>query len=76
MMLVILLIVLVPLWRIVKRTGHSGWWSFLVYKAESCNLYIPVKEEGNRYVAEFFTVDDMFVQTWAVSRDSRPLRIS
>jgi hypothetical protein len=27
MLLIILLIVLVPFWRIVKRTGHSGWWS-------------------------------------------------
>jgi hypothetical protein len=40
------------------------------HKAELCNLYIRVKEEGDRYIADFFTEDDMFIQTWAVSKDS------
>jgi hypothetical protein len=31
MMFIILLIFIVPFWRIVKRTGHSGWWSLLVF---------------------------------------------
>jgi hypothetical protein len=31
MLLIILSIALVPSWRIVKRTGHSGWWSLLVF---------------------------------------------
>jgi len=31
MLLIILPIVLVPFWRIVKRTGHSGWWSLLAF---------------------------------------------
>jgi len=39
------------------------------YKAKSCNLYIRVKEEGNRYIVDFFTEDGMFVQDWVVSKD-------
>jgi hypothetical protein len=31
MMIIILPIVLVPFWRIVKRTGHGGWWSLLAF---------------------------------------------
>jgi uncharacterized membrane protein YhaH (DUF805 family) len=31
MLIVILPIVTIPFWRIVKRTGHSGWWSLLVF---------------------------------------------
>jgi hypothetical protein len=30
MLLIILPIFLYPLWRIVKRTGHSPWWSLLM----------------------------------------------
>jgi hypothetical protein len=32
------------------------------HKAKLCNLFIRVKEEGNRYIADFFTEDDTFVQ--------------
>jgi hypothetical protein len=39
------------------------------HKAELCNLYIRVNEEGDRYIADFFTEDDMFIQTWVVSKD-------
>jgi hypothetical protein len=31
MTLILLSIALVPTWRIVKRTGHSGWWSLLAF---------------------------------------------
>jgi uncharacterized membrane protein YhaH (DUF805 family) len=31
MLFIILAIFLVPAWRILKRTGHSGWWSVLVF---------------------------------------------
>lgn len=31
MMFIILLIFVFPVWRIVKRTGHSGWWSLLMF---------------------------------------------
>jgi hypothetical protein len=31
MMFIILPIFLVPFWRIVKRTGHSGWWSVIAF---------------------------------------------
>jgi hypothetical protein len=32
------------------------------HKAKLCNLFIRVKEEGNRYIADFFAEDDTFVQ--------------
>ena len=41
-------------------------------KARLCNLYIRVKEEGNRYIADFFT-EDVFVQDWVVSKDDTSL---
>lgn len=31
MLFLILAIVLVPAWRILKRTGHSGWWSIIIF---------------------------------------------
>jgi hypothetical protein len=31
MLLIVCLILLFPLWRLVKRTGHSPWWSLLVF---------------------------------------------
>jgi len=31
MLLIILTLVLYPVWRIVKRTGHSPWWSLLMF---------------------------------------------
>jgi hypothetical protein len=31
MMIVVLSTVTVPVWRIVRRTGHSGWWSLLIF---------------------------------------------
>jgi hypothetical protein len=31
MMMLILTIVVIPISRIVKRTGHSAWWSLLVF---------------------------------------------
>lgn len=31
MLVITLAIVLYPFWRIVNRTGHSGWWSLLVF---------------------------------------------
>jgi hypothetical protein len=31
MMVIILVIGLVPVWRIVRRTGHSGWWALLTF---------------------------------------------
>ncbi len=31
MMLILLSIVFIPFWRIVRRTGHSGWWSLLAF---------------------------------------------
>jgi hypothetical protein len=27
----VLAIVVFPVWRIIKRTGHSGWWSLLMF---------------------------------------------
>jgi len=27
----VLAIVVVPAWRIIKRTGHSGWWCLLMF---------------------------------------------
>jgi len=42
-------------------------------KARLCNLYIRVKEEGNRYIADFFTEEDVFVQDWVVSKDDTRL---
>ena len=30
-LLITLAIVIYPFWRIAKRTGHSGWWSLLVF---------------------------------------------
>ena len=44
------------------------------HKAEGCNLYIRVKEDGNRYIADFFTADDMFVRAWAVSKHCTTLQ--
>jgi hypothetical protein len=32
-----------------------------------------VKEEGNRYIADFFTADDTFVEDWVISKDSTTL---
>jgi hypothetical protein len=32
MMLVLVLIIFVyPVWRIIGRTGHSGWWCLLIF---------------------------------------------
>jgi hypothetical protein len=31
MMLILMAFFLVPSWRILKRTGHSGWWSLMVF---------------------------------------------
>ena len=31
MLVIVLSILLIPLWRIVKRTGHSPWWSLLIF---------------------------------------------
>jgi hypothetical protein len=31
MLLIVLTILLVPVWRIVRRTGLSAWWSLLVF---------------------------------------------
>jgi uncharacterized membrane protein YhaH (DUF805 family) len=31
MILIILPFFLVPTWRILKRTGHSGWWSLMIF---------------------------------------------
>ena len=31
MMVIVMIIGLVPLWRIVTRTGHNGWWSLLAF---------------------------------------------
>lgn len=31
MMALILSLLVIPLWRILKRTGHSGWWSLLLF---------------------------------------------
>jgi len=43
------------------------------HKAKLCNLYIRVKEDGNRYIADFFTEDDVFVEAWVVSNDCTTL---
>ncbi len=31
MMLILMALFLVPVWRILKRTGRSGWWSVLIF---------------------------------------------
>lgn len=31
MMLILMALFLVPVWRILKRTGHSGWWSLIIF---------------------------------------------
>lgn len=31
LIVLILLTFLVPIWRILRRTGHSGWWCLLFY---------------------------------------------
>ena len=42
MLFLILAIVLVPAWRILKRTGYSGWWSLLVFIpfVNLCSLWL------------------------------------
>jgi len=43
------------------------------HKAKLRNLYIRVREEGNRYIADFFKEDDTFVEDWVVSKDRTTL---
>jgi hypothetical protein len=31
MLFIILLIVVFPVFRIIKRTGHSGWWTLVMF---------------------------------------------
>jgi len=31
MMVIIMIIFLYPVARIIKRTGHSGWWALLIF---------------------------------------------
>jgi len=31
MLVIILPIFFYPVWRIISRTGHSGWWSLLMF---------------------------------------------
>lgn len=38
------------------------------YKAKECDLYIRLQEEKTLYVADFFTKDGTFVDSWAVPR--------
>jgi hypothetical protein len=42
MLFIVLGIVLYPLWRILRRTGHSGWWSLLVFipLVNLCSLWL------------------------------------
>ena len=42
MLVITLAIVIYPFWRIVKRTGHSGWWSLLVFIpfVNLCSLWL------------------------------------
>jgi hypothetical protein len=31
MLMIVLVFLLFLVWQIVKRTGHSGWWSLLIF---------------------------------------------
>jgi hypothetical protein len=43
------------------------------HKAKFCNLYIRVKEERSQYIADFFTEDGMFVESWVAPKDCTTL---
>ncbi|MEO0914484.1 MAG: hypothetical protein AAFY59_16120 [Pseudomonadota bacterium] len=59
--LIALVLILPPYWKLWTRTGHSGWWSLLIF-VPIANIVMPFwlafkrwpAEEGSRDVSERF----------------------